>query len=142
MTLAASDERPWRFLHDGTIVRLERDLADEVSVWVDCAFVRARLAEDGALFRLRLAGCTRFEYTPYDEPPLTELAAIASSEPAIAVATFADDTMTVWGGAGVLRMTYASLRLELDTGRPLPIDVLARAVRDYWDAWRAANEIP
>jgi hypothetical protein len=134
--IAGDDALPWDLLHDGTIVELERDLADEVTVWVECAFIRVRFADGGKRFKLRLAACTVFEYTPYDEPPIVELAAIASSEPSIVEAKFEDGVMQVWGAAGVLRASYASLALELDTGRALPLDELRRQVRAYWDEWR------
>ena len=134
--IAGDDPLPWNLLHDGTIVRVERDLTDEISAWIDCALIRARFADGGQLFRIRLAACTTFEYTPYDEPPITELAAIASSEPSIVEGKYQDGAMVVWGSAGVVRARYANLVLELDTGRELPIEELRKTVRAYWDEWR------
>ena len=136
-TVAGDDPTPWNLLHDGSIVALERDLADQVSVWVDVPYVRARFSDGGTLFRLRLAACTEFTYTPYDEPPITELAAIASSEPSLVEAHLDGDDILVWGSAGSLRMRYTSLELELDTGMPIPLEELRRVVRSYWDEWRA-----
>lgn len=136
-TVAGDDPTPWNLLHDGSIVRLERDLADQVSVWVDAPYVRARFSDGGTLFRLRLAACTEFTYTPFDEPPIIELAAIASSEPSLVEAQLDDGDILVWGSAGSLRMRYTSLVLELDTGTPIPIEELRRVVRSCWDEWRA-----
>ncbi|MEO8700700.1 MAG: hypothetical protein ABI867_11685 [Kofleriaceae bacterium] len=134
--IAGDDTLPWDLLHDGTIVQVERDLADTVTVWIECGFIRVRFADGGKRFVLRLAACTKFEYTPYDEPPISELAAIAASEPSINQGSYETGEIHVWGGAGVIRARYASLELELDTGRTLPIEELEQAVRAYWDDWR------
>jgi len=140
-TTPADANEPWDLLHDGSIVRLERDLADTVTVWIECGAPRAHLAEPGTLFKLRLAGCTLFTYTPYDEPTINDLAAIASSEPDINQGEVEDGVLRVWGGSGVITARYASWVLELDfgngSGRVLPLEELARAVRAFWDAWRA-----
>jgi hypothetical protein len=137
--IPGTDPTPWNLLHDGTIVRLERDLADEVSVWIDAPYVRARFPDGGTLFRFRLAACAELDYQPHDEPSITELAAIASSEPDIREAVARRDGIVVFGSAGSLLASYASLALELDTGTPLAIDELRRVVRAYWDEWRTRS---
>lgn len=131
------DPTPWNLLHDGTIVGVERDLADEVRIAVDVPYLRDRWADGGTLFHLRLARCTRCEYTPYDEPPIAAIAAIAASEPTIVEAKLEGDDLVVWGSAGVLRLRYASLAIELDTGPRVELADLARVAQAYWAEWRA-----
>ena len=118
---------PWSLFEDGTIVRLERDLADTVRVWVDAARLRSQFGDGGTLFVIRLARCEVFRYTPLDEPPLDELAAIAASEPTILAAEPAGDDVAIRGSAGTLVVRYASFAIELDTGRELAIVELERA---------------
>jgi hypothetical protein len=123
--IAGDDPTPWNLLHDGTIVCIERSVADEVTVWIDVPYVRARFPDGGTLFRLRLAECSELVYTPFDEPPIRELAGIASSEPSIVGAQLDGDAIVVAGSAGTLRVCYASLALELDTGTAVSLEDLA-----------------
>lgn len=127
---AGDDPTPWRLLRDGTIVRLERDLADEVSAWIDLPYLRARFGDGGTLFRIRLARCTALGYTPFDEPPLDDLRAIAASEPGVLDAAPDGDALAIRGPAGVLRARYEAATLELDTGRALAVAELARTALD------------
>jgi hypothetical protein len=129
------DPEPWNLLHDGTIVGLERDLADTVTVAIECTYLRVRFPDGGTRFVLALAECRELVYTPYDEPPIEELAAIADSEPAIAEAKLEDGVLRVWGGAGEFRMVYRDATLALDT-RPLDIADLRAVVEAYWREWR------
>ena len=128
--IAGDDPTPWNLLRDGTIVRLERDVADTVTAWIDAPYVRARFPDGGSLFQLRLTACAELTYTPYDEPPITELAAIASSEPSLVEAKLDRGTIVVSVSAGALRVRYTSLVLELDTGTPVALEDLRRVVRD------------
>jgi hypothetical protein len=140
--LAGDDVTPWNLLHDGTIVRLERDLADTVTVWIDVPYVRARFGDGGTLFRFRLLRCTELVYTPLDEPPITDLLAIGSSEPGILQARVEAGDVIVQGSAGTLRLRYDTLALELDTGTTVPIDELRRVVGSYWDEWQVSRTLP
>ncbi len=136
--IAGDDPTPWNLLHDGTIVRLERDLADTLTMWLDAPYLRARFADGGTQFRIRLVACTTAIYAPFDEPPITDLPAIASSEPSILEAQRDRGDILVWCSAGSLRLRYESLALELDTGTPVAIDELRRVVRAYWQEWHHA----
>jgi hypothetical protein len=118
---------PWQLFEDATIVRLERDLGDTVRVWIDAPRLRSQFGDGGTLFVLRLARCELFRYTPLDEPPLDDLAAIAASEPTILAAEPADDGVVIRGSAGTITTRYASFAIELDTGRALTVDELVRA---------------
>ena len=123
--IAGTDPTPWQRFEDGTIVRVERDLEDTVRMWIDAARLRSRHGDGGTLFVFRLARCELLRYTPLDEPPLVELPAIAASEPnIIAARVLGDGTMEIRGSAGTLELRYASLAIELDTGRELALDEL------------------
>ncbi|HEU0031681.1 MAG TPA: hypothetical protein VFQ53_13670 [Kofleriaceae bacterium] len=135
--IAGDDPTPWNLLHDATIVGLERDVVDTVTVKIDVPYIRDRFADGGTLFAFALVDCRELTYTPLDEPTLRELSEIASSEPTIGEATVEDGAIVIAGTAGTLRVRYRELGLALDTGRPLALDELERAVRAYWDEWNA-----
>ena len=138
--IAGDDPRPWQLVHDGTIVRAERDLNDAVALWIECAYLRGEVYPDGGTaFVFRLAGCTRAVYTPYDEPPIEDLAALAASEPDIATVEVRGDDVHVWGGAGELVVRCTGLAIELDTGRAVALADVEAAAKAYWDRFRAAN---
>ena len=120
---------PWQLFEDATIVRLERDLEDTVRVWIDAPRLRSQFGDGGTLFVVRLARCESVRYTPLDEPPLDDLAAIAASEPTIGTAESTDGVVAIRGSAGTLTARYASFVIELDTGRELGVDELVRARR-------------
>ena len=118
---------PWQLFEDATIVRLERDLEDTVRVWIDAPRLRSKFGDGGTLFVLVLARCELLRYTPFDEPPLEDLAAIAASEPTILAAEPADGDVAIRGSAGTMTARYASFAIELDTGRELSVEELVRA---------------
>lgn len=118
---------PWQLFEDATIVRLERDLDDTLRVWVDAPRLRSRFGDGGTLFVIRLVRCELFRYTPLDEPPLDDLAAIAGSEPTILAAEPHEQGIAIRGTAGTIVARYASFAIELDTGRALTVDEVARA---------------
>lgn len=126
MSIAGDDPTPWNLLHGGTVRRVER-VEDTIVVTVDLAEARARAGGDG-MIRLRLAGCDGISYQPHDEPVLYELTAIASSEPDLDAARAEAGALVVAGRAGVLRLQYANLAIELPDGTPLTLDELAAAV--------------
>jgi hypothetical protein len=118
---------PWQLFEDATIVRLERDLGDTVRVWIDAPRLRSKFGDGGTLFVVRLTRCEHFRYTPLDEPPLDDLAAIAASEPTILAAEPTSDGVAIRGSAGTLTARYESFAIELDTGRELAVAELLRA---------------
>jgi len=146
--IPGDDASPWNALHDGVVVWASRDRARRhVSLLIEIPYVRRRFREPGDCFRLELGGCTRFSYTPYDEEAIEDTALIVAAAPDIAEAKSEDGRMTIWGGAGVLRLRYDTLALSLappfdgdgacEPGIPLSLASVASAARDYWDEWRA-----
>jgi hypothetical protein len=127
--IGGDDARPWLMVGDGTIVGLERDLHDTVAVTIQHLWMRGRFADGGIAFVFWLRDCRDIIYQPMDEPGITELAAIAASEPDIVTARHERHAMRVVGRAGELVLRYASLRIELDTGRALTLDELDAAQR-------------
>ncbi|MEJ7598078.1 MAG: hypothetical protein WKG01_09240 [Kofleriaceae bacterium] len=125
--IAGDDLAPWKVFADGTVVRVERDLADTVRIWIEEPKLRSAFGDGGTRFVLVLARCDQLRYTPLDEPPLLELGAIAASEPDLGPPSLVDRTVELRGSAGTLAVRYASLAIELDTGRELALADLRQA---------------
>ena len=105
--IAGDDPAPWNALSGGTIVALDRD-GDALRVTITLRAIRVVLV---------LAACEGVRYQPHDEPLLYELDEIAASEPDIGGAAFDHTAMVITGGAGVLRLAYANLAIELEGTR-------------------------
>jgi hypothetical protein len=116
--IAGDDPAPWNALSGGTVVALARD-GDALHVTITLRALRVVLV---------LAGIDGVRYQPYDEPELYELAEIAASEPDIGSASADHGAMVVTGGAGVLRLAYANLAIDLD-GTRVELDALVTASR-------------
>ena len=125
--IAGDNLAPWQLFAEGTVVRVERDLEDTVRIWVEAPALRSAFGDGGTRFVLVLAHCEELRYTPLDEPPLLELGAIAASEPDLGMPALVAGTVELRGNAGTLAVRYASLAIELDTGRALALDDLRRA---------------
>lgn len=146
--IAGDDAAPWNVLHDGVVVWASRDRERRhVGLLIEIPYVRRRFREPGDCFRLELSGCTRFSYTPYDEEAIEDPALIVAAAPDLAEAKSEDGRMTIWGGAGVLRLRYDALALFLappfdgtgacEPGISVSLASVESAARDYWNAWRA-----
>jgi len=132
------DPSPWKLLYGGQIDRIER-AGDEVTMRLRRTIVRQQFADPGSAFRVRLAGCTRFEHVldgiALDEPGTTELETIARRGPVVVDASHARDRIAVRCRHGVLYTSYASLALELDSGRVLDGAELRAVVAPLWAQW-------
>lgn len=113
--IGGDDPAPWNALSGGTIVALYRD-GDALRITVTLRALRVVLV---------LAGCDGVRYQPHDEPALYDIDEIATSEPDIRSAESDHGAMIVVGGAGVLRLQYANLAIELD-GIRIELAELAR----------------
>lgn len=146
--IPGDDAAPWNTLHDGVLVWASRDRARRhVALLIEIPYVRRRFREPGDCFRLELAGCTRFSYTPYDEEAIEEPALIVAAAPDVVEAKSEDGRMTIWGSSGVLRLRYDTLSIALaspfdgaaprDAGTSVSLADVESAARAYWDEWRA-----
>ena len=116
--IAGDDPAPWKLLAGGTIIAIERD-GDVVGITVELLSVRVKLL---------LAGCDAIRYQPHDEPVLYELEDIAASEPDLRDVAVDHGAIVLTGGAGVLRLAYANLAIDLD-GVTLDLADLQRRLR-------------
>lgn len=147
--IPGDDPTPWDLLHDGTLVAIVRT-GNRARLTIRIPFLRARFEAPGDAFVVELHGLEVLGYLPYsdrwDEPLITDLAAIVAAKPNLVEAEWRPDraraldeagpAMIVWGGLGSLRLAYAELELALDDGRPVTLAELGEAVARYWQDWR------
>ncbi len=155
--LAGNDPTPWNLLHDGKLVRIVRT-GSSARLRVEIPHLRARFEPPGDAFVLHLHGIELLGYLPYsdrwDEPLIVDPAAIVAASPTLIEAEPHEAEhgdldrarMIVWGSLGSLRLTYAGLTIELDTGfigsseptgRPVSLAELSDANARFWQDWRA-----
>ena len=125
----------WNRLHDGVISKIDGSVPGELTLYVSIGYLRMRFPSEGTGFILRLAGCTLFEFEPYDEPVCVDLQRIVQYELDI-VSLESDEPTLVHSSKGVLRMDYTALSISLDTGEPVTLADLDAACAEYWKEFR------
>lgn len=143
--IAGDDPTPWMLLHDGRLVAIRRTTG-HAWLTVEIPHLRSRFDPPSDAIVVELRGLSRLGYLPYsdrwDEPLITELAAIVAERPTVADvehrAALGDEPaqMIVWGSLGSLRLSYTQLELALADGRPCSIAALREAVAGFWHDWR------
>ncbi|PKV11351.1 hypothetical protein CVO74_20240 [Xanthomonas prunicola] len=128
------DSSLWNLLHDGSIERVDGSVPGDVSLLVSIGYLRNRFPGEGTGFVVLLSGCTHFTFHPYDEPVLSDLAAIAALEPEILSAK-AGDPLEICCVMGTLSVRYKSCALSLDNGPPVALSELDAASEAYWREW-------
>jgi hypothetical protein len=128
------DSSLWNLLHDGSIERIDGSVPGDVSLLVSIGYLRNRFPGEGIGFVVLLSGCTHFTFQPYDEPVVSNLAAISALEPEILSAE-AGDPLEVSCVMGTLSVSYQSTALFLDSGASVALSELDAASEAYWREW-------
>jgi len=129
-----SDSEFWKYLHDGSIERIDGAVPGTVEVVVSIPYLRERFAGEGAGFRITLFDCTRFEYEAYGEPVCRDLADIARRDLEL-LSLGSCLPIVVNCVMGRLSLEYSASSLALDTGEPISASQLAKASAGYWEEW-------
>ena len=132
------DPKLWNLLHDGGLDGISGVVPGDLTLSVSIRYLRSRFPGAGVGFNVALQQCTAFSYTPYDEPPVSDLAAIVAQDLEILGAE-AGDPLRIDCVTGTLQARYAAVRIELDTGGEVSIEALTTAARDYWREWDEKN---
>jgi hypothetical protein len=110
----------------------------DLTLRVSIRYLRKRFHGDGTGFLITLHDCTLFQYEPYDEPAITDLAAIQSAGLEILSAE-PDDPLPISCVMGSLFVRYSSASVALDTGGAVSLTDLQEASRSYWREWSERN---
>lgn len=130
------DVRIWNLLHDGGIDVIEGLVPGDLRLQVGLLYLRQMLPGDGEGFIVQLLNCTHFEYTPWDMSGTCDLRAIEAACPEVLSAE-SGDPVTVCCAGGMLRLRYEAVKVQLDSGEPIDLDVLQDAAERYWAAFEA-----
>jgi len=130
------DSSLWNLLHDGGIERIEGTVPGDVSLHVSIRYLRNRFPGEGTGFVIHLSNCTLFAFEPYDEPVISDTAAIVALSPEILSAE-PGDPLEVCCVMGTLRLRYDVATLSLDSGDPITLSDLDAASSSYWQEWSA-----
>ena len=130
------DSSLWNLLHDGSIERVDGAVPGDISLHVSIPYLRSRFPGDGTGFIVHLLGCTRFVFQPYDEPEMSDLAAICAVEPEI-LSTEPGDPLEICCVMGTLSVRYKSCALRVDSGTSITLSELDAASETYWQDWSA-----
>jgi hypothetical protein len=126
----------WGVFHDGSIEAITGSVPGVVELRIDIEYLRDMFDGGGTHFRVRLGGCSRFEYREYDAQATSDFGVIASKEPEV-LSVYRLDPLVLDCREGELELAYDSMEVFLDTGAPLTEKHLRDACERYWDDWDA-----
>ena len=125
----------WNTLHDGSIASVTGLVPGDVDVRVEIAYLCGKLPTAATHLTVRLRGCRRFEYRPFDGEAVAELSAIAAANIEILSAKEAGDSVSVDCVDGVLDLLYDRAEILLAEGQPISQSDLDAAADRYWNEW-------
>ena len=132
------DEATWNVLHDGRVVRADGVVPGELRLSVEIAYLCGHLPTEAEHVTVTLAGCERFEYQSYQEPPVFEPSAVAALGLELLSAGPAEAGLNIEcadgrsGGRLLFRYKYASMA----TAEGRPQSELESASEGYWTLWQ------
>jgi len=130
------DSSLWNLLHDGGIEHIDGAVPGDISLHVSIRYLRSRFPGTGTGFVVHLSGCTQLSFQPYDEPVVSDVAAIVALEPEILSAE-PSDPLEVACAMGTLCLRYDAAALYLDAGGHVSLSELDAASKSYWQEWSA-----
>ena len=140
------DAAIWNVLHDGEVIAAEGSVPGDLRLSVGIAYLCGHLPTGAGHVVVTLAGCDRFEYRPYEQPPVSDPSAVAAVGLQLLSAEVADGAVCVecadGGYGGQLVMRYASARASTAEGRPLSQSELESAAERYWSLWQQRHAEP
>ena len=133
------DSDVWNVLHDGELVAASGTVPGDLRLWVGIAYLCDHLPTPSDRVALTLVGCERFEYHPYQQPPIPDPSAVAVLGLELLTAGVDGDSVTVecadGGYGGQLVTRYALAQFETVEGRSLSLSELKSAADRYWSLW-------
>jgi len=122
----------WNVLHDGAFTELHRDGGDLI-VKIQIEYLLEKLLDKPIYLQIRLCKCSIFEYTPWDEEPISDLQKIQACEPEILSAESQLTNINMVCVSGMIRTSYAEPELILSTGSSITVNDLAKVAKEYWE---------
>jgi hypothetical protein len=129
---------------DAVILEIDGVVPGVVRMVLDCDYLRDRLEGPGSRFFITLENCTRFSYTPRDEPPalLQDLAVIAGRRLWLSSADQYEGYFVVHcsehaanGSGGKLEVAADRVVVTIDSGREINPSELEDIAEEYWSGF-------
>ncbi|MFO0812627.1 MAG: hypothetical protein U0796_05380 [Gemmatales bacterium] len=134
----------WNVLHDGEVSAAEGSVPGDLRLSVGISYLCGHLPTRAEHVLVTLTGCERFEYHPYEGPPVSDPVAIAAIGLEVLSAEVAEGAIRVEcsdrGGGGYLLTRYSSTHAATAEGQPLSQAELEAAAERYWSLWAAEAE--
>jgi len=125
----------WGIFHDGVIERIDGSIPGLVVLHLNVPYLRQMFNGQGNGFKVSLSGCTKLEYTEYDDAPTSDLLEIGAKQPEVLYVT-STDPLVLDCAMGTLGLAYEAIEITLDSGEPVSYEELAAACEKYWDDWQ------
>jgi len=126
----------WNVLHDGEVVAAEGTIPGDLRLSVGIAYLCGHLPTQAEHVVVSLTGCERFEYLPYEGPPVSDPAAIAALRLELLSAHIADGSIRVecadGGYGGYILTRYSTSCVATAEGQSLSQAALESAAERYW----------
>jgi hypothetical protein len=126
----------WGVFHDGSVIRIDGAVPGTLRLEIDIQYLRRMFPEPGDCFIVTLSDCTKFTFTEYDGPPITDHARIQALEPEILYVNELEPLILDCDG-GTLELDYQEMSVSLESGYPVGYDDLVSAADKYWAAFAA-----
>jgi hypothetical protein len=139
----------WDVLHDAIVVQIGGTVPGDLTLELDCDYLRDRFPSSGDRFVLTLRNCTRFAFTPWAEgsSAIEDLAALAARRLWILSAEAREHSYKVHcsedvrgGNGGELEVAAFKAELRLDNGALVTPDELKRVATEYWEEFRSRSQ--
>lgn len=134
------DVATWNVLHDGRLIAAAGSVPGDVKLSIEIEYLCRHLPTQSRHLFVRLNGCERLEFQPYEQPPISKLAVITAFGLELLSAEIAGEFMNIdcadgsYGGNLLLR--YVSAELSTAEGQPLSQSDVESAAERYWSEWQ------
>ena len=133
------DSRFWDIIHDGGVDAITGSVPGEVVLTVGIEDLCRQLATAANTLLASLRGCSLLSYTPYGEPPISDLQQIAARDVEVLSAVVEPDRVSVCCVGGTLDVAYRSVEVKTMEGVAVTQEELDAAANRSVAEWLATN---
>ena len=138
------DVATWNVLHDGRVISIEGKVPGDLRLSIEIEYLCGSLATRSGHMVVKLVGCERFEYLPYQEPPVTVLSEIVSLTLGLLTAKLVAGCLSIQcsgrGYGGQLLLRYDVAHTATAEGVALTQAELESAADRYWSDWQQRHK--
>jgi hypothetical protein len=138
------DPANWNVLHDGHVTAADGTVPSDLRLSIQIDYLCRYLPTQSDDVIITLIDCQQFEYHPYQQPSMSNVAAIAALNLELLSAQIDNGCISVecadggYGGRLILR--YRSANATTVEGRALTQPELESAAEHYWSDWGQSHK--